>query len=841
MIELNQYKFKYEFRDYQKRALNEIHKYMADDKIHIVAAPGAGKTILALQLLVEINKNTLILVPTIALREQWIERFREDFAEGKDVSAVIGNDIEESKQITVITYQAMYSAYKTDALLLEKMLKQLELGLVILDEAHHLKSSWWKALDDIVRKLKEVKLISLTATPPYDVDNQEWKRYMELCGEIDAEITSPELVKKGSLCPHQDYIYFNFPSEKQLIEIESYYEKRDALFQELCGSRELVTAISLHPVCVGLEDHIEFFLEEFEYYLAIQSFLKYKGVPIENEVFGKRMNIPPFDMRCMEVLLSNCLFTDKKSYLDFSGFFREVRRKLNEIGAIHDSKVTLVANHETKRLITQNIGKLNSINEIAQIEYEAMHDQMKMVVITDYILADVYEVLEETEINVIGVIPIFRSMIANVKEEINVAVLTGSVVIIPTMMKEELLRICEERGIGEIVITELAYAFDYCRVAVSEKRRKHIVSIITELFKRYPIHVLIGTTALIGEGWDAPFVNSLIMATFVSSFVTSNQIRGRAIRINKNDADKTANIWHLVCVEKVNNDSYRFGVDYDILKRRFDTFEGIYLDEEKIDRSIYRLNIEEEKNVSMREINVINNHMVKIATNRSKMKGQWESALVNYVPIKIGRVPKQKNSSMNRQYKRTTIKAITRDVGIAMILYGAASMRFGVGNIILNSALIGVVAISGILNWARGKKINIVKKLGNALLTSLVDIGLIENANAAKVIVKQEKKDIIFYIDEGSVVEKTRFNNCLYEMLEPIDVPRYVVEINGIHYQVPAIIGKNRKWVDVLERNLKRAFWKVKVTYTKSPNGKMELMKIKIQSLTKQRRKQNAK
>ncbi len=52
-----------------------------------------------------------------------------------------------------------------------------------------------------------------------------------------------------------------------------------------------------------------------------------------------------------------------------------------------------------------------------------------------------------------------------------------------------------------------------------------IVSVITELFERGSLNVLIGTAALLGEGWDSPCVNTLIIASIVGSFMLSNQMR----------------------------------------------------------------------------------------------------------------------------------------------------------------------------------------------------------------------------------------------------------------------------------------------------------------------------
>ncbi len=54
------------------------------------------------------------------------------------------------------------------------------------------------------------QVISLTATPPYDSEPELWDRYLQMCGEIDQEITVPELVKEDTLCPHQDFVYICF-------------------------------------------------------------------------------------------------------------------------------------------------------------------------------------------------------------------------------------------------------------------------------------------------------------------------------------------------------------------------------------------------------------------------------------------------------------------------------------------------------------------------------------------------------------------------------------------------------------------------------------------------------
>ena len=61
-------KFKYKWRPYQDRVLNESYKYLADGKINIVAAPGSGKTILGLELARRLGNPVIIFAPTVTIK-----------------------------------------------------------------------------------------------------------------------------------------------------------------------------------------------------------------------------------------------------------------------------------------------------------------------------------------------------------------------------------------------------------------------------------------------------------------------------------------------------------------------------------------------------------------------------------------------------------------------------------------------------------------------------------------------------------------------------------------------------------------------------------------------------
>ena len=63
----NQYdgilQFKGKWRVYQERVLTNAETYLSDHKVHIVAAPGSGKTTLGIELIRRLGAPCLILSP----------------------------------------------------------------------------------------------------------------------------------------------------------------------------------------------------------------------------------------------------------------------------------------------------------------------------------------------------------------------------------------------------------------------------------------------------------------------------------------------------------------------------------------------------------------------------------------------------------------------------------------------------------------------------------------------------------------------------------------------------------------------------------------------------------
>ncbi|MEZ4987774.1 MAG: DEAD/DEAH box helicase family protein [Saprospiraceae bacterium] len=121
--------------------LAQLGIYQEDGNIHIVAPPGAGKTVLGLEIIRRINRVTLVLVPSLTIRAQWMERLAKDFmADDRDLALLAGHDLRHPHPITIVTYQALHQYLK------EEQAASLNwVGLLVVDECHHLRREWWKS------------------------------------------------------------------------------------------------------------------------------------------------------------------------------------------------------------------------------------------------------------------------------------------------------------------------------------------------------------------------------------------------------------------------------------------------------------------------------------------------------------------------------------------------------------------------------------------------------------------------------------------------------------------------------------------------------------------------
>ena len=877
-------KFKGTWRNYQARVLENADRYMSDGKIHIVAAPGSGKTILGIELIRRMGGKALILAPSITIREQWVARIEEAFlCDGVQGEEYLSQNLKQPKAITVATYQALHSAMTrfqgtqenveaesstgTDECLSETVteevdysgfdlvgtMKEAGIEVLCLDECHHLRSEWWKALEEFKKQEDNLKIIALTATPPYDSTPAMWTRYMNMCGEIDEEITIPELVKEGSLCPHQDYVYFNYPTKEEEQEVRRFEERSKAMTEKLMQDSHFLAYVRSHKGLSGqLSD--DRLLDNPAYLASLLIYLQSKNVTFPSRLqrlLGAK-KLPSMNVQWMERLLQGFLYDDVDSYLCEKTYREWLIADLKSCGLIEKKKVVLTKNAAVEKMLTNSLGKCNSIRDIVFHEHETSGQNLRLLVLTDYIRKEYEKAIGNTEydVNSLGVLPFFemlRRENEKKNKQIRFGVLCGTIVIIPAEAKEALEQ--EIGTSGKVTFGRIGNLSETDYLKVTAVGNAHFLTgAVTNVFSKGYMQVLIGTKSLLGEGWDSPCINSLILASFVGSFMLSNQMRGRAIRIFKEQPGKTSNIWHLVCLrpwnEVLKTDDNQISEDYSMLKRRMEHFLGLHYTEDTIENGMNRLSIIK---APFNEINInkINKQMLRMSGQRDMLKERWNRALAIYDKMDIVDETEVKDKFVTSVVFWDAI--LTTILSVILCLIGTSGAVF-VAIVSQNGVLAGIccflilVGLTGVvlrfpkvfMLWSPLKRL---KAFGNGIRKALEEQQLLEEIHCKVVAESPGPDNHIIYLSGGSGRDKALFAQCVNEFFDEIDNQRYILVkskghkgMNGF-YAIPNCFSKKKEDAERFAKTMHPYIGNYNCVYTRNEKGREFLLEGRMKAL----------
>jgi len=896
------FRFNKTFRDYQMRVLQNALIHLEDNRIHIVAAPGSGKTILGLELICRLGEPALVLSPTLSIRDQWKQRFAESFIGEHNLDDYVSTSLKNIKFITSITYQTLYFAFtrikNSDAvnksIIEEDMpvnpnedgtdadstdtwdninenedygnfdilseIKQAGIKTTCLDEAHHLRAEWQRTLETFLKKLgKGYKIIALTATPPYDSSKAEWDKYISVCGEIDDEIFVPELVKAKNLCYHQDYIYFNYPDENELNAIYEFDSKIDGFVADLADQGLLCRLANENLVFKDPDKYLDICFDDEEDFIGFLNLLDYS-----NEY------IPP-DIRAMFLNQRNNIVVDAGFQFIFNhkelfpaDLYDAITARLHDAKLIEKNKVINIYDKKINKLMIQSIGKLESIKEICISEFNNMGHDLRMLILGDYIRKNyLSDVGTNNAFTQIGIVPIFETVRRSLGTRANIGVLTGSLVILPEATLSEIGGIAEKHRVN-FNCRPLVEGY----VAIENISKSNVmVKIITGAFQMGLIEILIGTKSLLGEGWDSPNINSLILASFVGSYVLSNQMRGRAIRTDPMNQDKTANIWHLVTVEPANlfknkfsrasmkqsGDSVYNSSDFLTLERRFKTFVGPHYTKDIIENGIKRISIIAPP-FNKAGIDRINERMLSLANDREGMKKKWLRALgEDYYGVRPYEM--QKQTEIKRKVKPEVV--FINHLYSILITIGAAlywilfRLTFSPGMLLKHSFALfpGFIAYNFLFFSLIKSKMFIsritsskkrLKIQAEAILKTYIHMGLIRSEGVrVKAETKGSEDSITISLAGGTAREKEIFAAALREMTAPIKKQKYLlvyksrsrIKLVSLATPCPELIAQKREYVDYLKKQFQSKMIPYDVVYTRNAEGRQILLNARKLSL----------
>jgi hypothetical protein len=362
---------------------------------------------------------------------------------------------------------------------------------------------------------------------------------------------------------------------------------------------------------------------------------------------------------------------------------------------------------------------------------------------------------------------------------------------------------------------------------------------------------------LLGEGWDAPVVNSLVLASAVGSFMLTNQMRGRAIRIDRSNPQKASSIWHLVAVDRESD--YAGWSDVADLQARFETFVGLSEKRNHIESGFERLDAK-----ALKPQTALPNQSPVAANNKQMLKRlsaihtlgeRWQQALAVDESARV--IPSLRSPSVPqiRHYHiRHTLKYLLFQLTGTVLagIFLALQLRpHSAGALFLVLAL----AVVGAMLYKLPKTIaalrillkhlppeGSLKQIACALAEALCQAGMIKTSFRQLKINITDAGDGSYYaaLNGGTFYESSLFADALAEVLGPIDNPRYLVVREGRlfgmqrddYHAVPLRFAVKKELAQVFYAAWSKYVGPTELIYTRSQQGRRLLVKARMKAFS---------
>ncbi len=832
-------------------------------RLHIVAPPGSGKTVLGLYVWAcEIKRPAVVLSPTSAIQSQWLAR--TDLFDVPGLPGSVSDDAGRPALLTSLTYQSLtlprrrdddldaqarelwiaklceeghaddpaearvwiddlltrnrayhdrrLATYRkgviegmtrgddaSDALHVSSReaiarLRAHEVGLIILDECHHLMGHWGRVLSDAQELLDRPVILALTATPPIGEgrDDRDMARYREFLGEVDFEVPIPAVVKEGHLAPYQDLVQFVRPEDAELSFIAGADRQVRELVEELVAGRDGETErrrdgvddgdaggggrtpLLLDWLEVVLRDRVlptgavkdwrSFVRRDAALADAGRLFLLLRGRALPTGVprieASLRAEPPTEDSVAMTVLdryIRNGLrrSADPRDH----ALAEEAVRRLRLLGVQITETGMRASASPVSRVLAYSRAKSAAMVGILARESEVLGERLRAVVVCDYerTSADLGAAADVLDEEAGGAIAAFRAILGNDRTDaLNPILVTGSTILVDDDLVDRFTAHAREwleaRGVEVELSVDHAEGFAQVRGSGESWTPRTYVALITAMFQDGTTRCLVGTRGLLGEGWDASRTNVLVDLTTVTTAMSVNQLRGRSIRLDKEWPEKLANNWDVICIA----DEFARGLaDYERFRDRHATWFGVTEDAE-IEKGVGHVHAaftdaRPEGIATLRTI--INEDMLERAGLRKAARDRW----------KIG-----------QPFEGVPTEALEARLGMG------AGFRTG-GH------------LGARVEW---NDVSLTQAIASAVVGALREAKLIQ-AKAKASVTPRAGGYLRVMLRGGSTQDTALFMRSVREVLGPLDRPRYVIpryvdqaEQTLVSRLLPKVIGR---------------------------------------------------
>ena len=563
----------YVLRRHQAEALEAVEKARrsGSSRWWVTMPPGAGKTLVGTEVARLTGRRTIVFSPNTAIQTQWARTWDEYAGEpaGTDRSlsagfssltyqslAVFDDDDDEEPPASVL-----HRLHPNGLALIERM-KTAGPILLVLDECHHLLEVWGDLLREVLDELPDAVVLGLTATPPSSMTRSQHEQTFALFGPILYEARTPALVKAGYLAPYAELALVVEPTAEEAEwlagQAERFRELTTDLLSPAFGSTTFLTWISQRFVESTRNGEVTWAeLVKGNPELTDAALRMHHAELLElpeGAVMHEEHRHGPTAADWMELIsdwLTRCIEPRAQADAGDAAVIEAVRRTLPSIDYVWTKRGVRAGRGTVDRVLARSAAKQAAAAQVIAAEHRNLGARARALVLCDHERATAItrrRLADDASPDAAGSA---LGMLRTLLDDPTTAATSPLLVTGKTVAgAEETLAALREsvRRDDPALADQLVIEPGPVPQLTGPWNSGRWVGAATELFRTGGTRTLVGTRGLLGEGWDAPCVTTLVDLTTLTTATSVTQTRGRALRLDHDNPDKVALIWSPVCV-----------------------------------------------------------------------------------------------------------------------------------------------------------------------------------------------------------------------------------------------------------------------------------------------------